>query len=570
MALTPTLKSFGKVAFGIGLIVSMVAPYNHAAAPVTHAASYTPLVISDLSNGAWVRNFNPFMPNNANRPTKGGIYETLYITSIRAADKAYPMLATSYAWSKDLKSLTFTIRQGVKWSDGQPFTADDVLFSATFGKTCSAADLVGWWGANGSLASVTESADKSSVTFTYKKVDTTVFVNNFNNFYVVPQHIWASHTSDCGSWANPNPVATGPFANVLAYSPQFYDLGANPTYWQKGEPKIAAIRYVAHTGNDAALLDLKAGKIDWSGNMVPDANNTLDKLGSTFHHQYSAPNTPVQLVLQEKYPYKIPAFRQAVSMAINRSALANIAEYGYTVPSDALGLASQFGSWIDPKLKAEDAALAPAQANVTGAKALLTKAGFKWNSGGALLDPKGKEVDFDIYTVQGWSDWYSACSLMASDLGALGINAGVHQYQFGDWYSHLWGGNFDAAILWQMNSDSPYTLYQNFVTLSDYSKVGTQEAAGSDIGRYKNPATDALLNQYASTTDSATQHAAMDKLEAIWLNDLPTIPLWTATIWENYNTAHFTGFPTASNYYASGQPGDMPDIELVLLNVKPA
>jgi len=585
MALKPTLKTLGKAVLGIGLVASMVLPFNQTASPVAHAAYGGPLVISDLTTGTWVRNFNPFMLQALNRPARGGIYEPLYLTEIRDNNKQYPMLATGYSWSKDLKSLTFTIRQGVKWSDGTPFSADDVLFTADLGQTCPLANNLGWWDTKdatgkvttpGTLASVTESADKTTVTFTYKTVDTTVFVPNFNSFFVVDKAVWSAHTSDCGTWANPNPVGTGPYTQVVSYTGQAYVLGKNPNYWMPGEPKVAEIEYLNHTGNDAAVLDFISGKIDWTGNNLGiNAVNTGSR-----HFQYNAPNAPVQLVFQNKYPYNIPAFRQAVSMALDRATIVGTAEAGFGFqPADALGLGSQWPTWIDPSVAAQDKTLSTY--NVKAAQALLTKAGFKFDTNKGLLDPKGNPVDFDIYTVQGWSDWYTAVELVASELGVLGINAGVHQFQFGTWYADLLSGDFDATIFWQMNVDSPISLYGQFMTATDYYPIGTQIANGNDLGRYQSAAADAAIKAARATSDLATQKAKMAAVEQIWLNDLPTIPLWYAGLWENYNTQHFTGFPTAGScgtkmvpnvsncYYASGQPGDTPDIELVLLNVKP-
>ncbi len=578
MALTPTLKTFGKVVLGMGLIASMVMP-NHIATRVAHAAYSGPLVIADQTTGTWVRDFNPYDIANQNSPTLSGIYETLYITSTHNGNKQTPLLATGYSWSKDLKSLTFTIRQGVKWSDGSPFSADDVVFSAQLGQTCGVANTVGWWDVKdksgkvispGSLASVTESADKSTVTFTYKTVDTTVFVPNFNNFYVVPKAVWSAHAKDsaqggdCDTWKNPDPVGTGPFTQVQSYSAQTYVLGKNPNYYLPGEPKVSSIEFLDHTGNDTSTNDFINGKVDWSGNAL--GVNAVNS--GTRHFQYSAPNVPVQLIFINKYPYNIPAFRQAVSMALDRKTIVGTAEAGFGFqPADALGLASQWPDWIAPSVKAQDTALSTY--NLTAAKALLAKAGFTVNKDGTLLDPKGKPVDFDIQTVTGWTDWYTAVGLIASELGGLGINAGVHQTQFGAWQNTRLTGTFDCLIFWQLTVDSPISLYGQFMAANDYYPVGTLIGNGNDLGRYQSAAADAALKAARATADVSTQKAKVAALEKIWLNDLPTIPLWIAGLWENYNTQHFTGFPVAGNYYASGQPGDRPDRELVLLNVKP-
>ena len=75
----------------------------------------------------WVRNFNPFSPD-ARGATGTAMYEPLMLFN-RATAELVPWLATGYTWNADNTLLTFKIRQGVKWSDGQPFTAKDVVYT---------------------------------------------------------------------------------------------------------------------------------------------------------------------------------------------------------------------------------------------------------------------------------------------------------------------------------------------------------------------------------------------------------------------------------------------------------
>src|SRR5437763_9971128 len=114
------------------LCVAVVLGPAHAPAQAAHSqASYPPLRAEDGIGSPFVRNFNLCNPNlygGTGGSAYGTIYETLYIVDY-AKFKEHPMLATSYRWSKDLKTLTFTIRHGVRWSDGMPFSARDVYFT---------------------------------------------------------------------------------------------------------------------------------------------------------------------------------------------------------------------------------------------------------------------------------------------------------------------------------------------------------------------------------------------------------------------------------------------------------
>ncbi len=116
--------------------------------------SQTPLTIANTSGGTWTCGFNPFNPNTY-QESFGFTYEPLiYINSLKNQAET-PMLATKSAWSADKKTLTFTIREGVKWSDGQPFSAKDVAFTFNLLKKNSALDINAIWSSG--LTSVTAS-----------------------------------------------------------------------------------------------------------------------------------------------------------------------------------------------------------------------------------------------------------------------------------------------------------------------------------------------------------------------------------------------------------------------------
>ena len=102
----------------------------------------------------------------------------------------------------------------------------------------------------------------------------------------------------------------------------------------------------------------------------------------------------------------------------------------------------------------------------------------------------------------------------------------------------------------------------------DAMRAPIGKAASTNFGRYSNPATDALFTSYGMTNDLTTQQSIVSKLEKVLLADVPYIPVLTAVSWDQYNSAQFTGWPTAANPYAQGQTA-YPDWGWVLLNIKP-
>src|SRR2546423_4777826 len=172
-------------ALAAALLVTTIAavPAAHAARPTTTAGP--PLTTTAL-NLPFTRNFNPFAPAPPYGLTLNGIYEPLYVVSF-VAQKQFPWLATGYSWSKDLKTLTFTIRKGVRWSDGQPLTPKDVVFSLTMGQKNSAINPAGLWGPAGLAPRLTSSGTTPSIHF--KKPDGTTLARIVDNQMIVPQHI---------------------------------------------------------------------------------------------------------------------------------------------------------------------------------------------------------------------------------------------------------------------------------------------------------------------------------------------------------------------------------------------
>jgi peptide/nickel transport system substrate-binding protein len=163
------------------------------------------MTINTEQVSTWVRNFNPFSPD-ARGATGTAIYEPMMIYN-KSTGKNVPWLATEFTWSADNTVLTFKLRQGVKWSDGQPFTAKDVVFTFDLLKNNEA--LAGT--ASGILNEYVESLtapDDYTVEFKFKMVYTPAFYDLANEI-IVPEHIWKD-VQDPQTWTNDNPSRYGP------------------------------------------------------------------------------------------------------------------------------------------------------------------------------------------------------------------------------------------------------------------------------------------------------------------------------------------------------------------------
>jgi len=154
--------------------------------------------------------FNPFFNTNQGGDfgAQGLLYETLYFTNLYNGQTT-PWLASSNSYSGDLTQLTFTLRPGVKWNDGQALTSADVKFTFDLMKAHPALDQ------NGVLPLIKSVAatDSSTVVFTLQHADSTALFRIGDQVFIVPQHIWANISSDPVKFANDNnPVGTGPYS----------------------------------------------------------------------------------------------------------------------------------------------------------------------------------------------------------------------------------------------------------------------------------------------------------------------------------------------------------------------
>lgn len=209
------------------------------------AASYKKggsVTIANVAGQTWACQFNPFNPAYF-QESMGFVYEPLVYVNLLKNQQETPMLASSYKWSTDHKSVVFAIRQGVKWSDGQPLTAKDVAFTFNVMKKVPGVDLYSLWTGAG-LKSV--GAAGNNVTMTFANAATAYFFNFANQVGIVPEHIWSTGAAAAhpDTFQDTNPVGTGPFmvnpcsANNIQYT-------ANPQYWQPGKPYIQKVQYPA-------------------------------------------------------------------------------------------------------------------------------------------------------------------------------------------------------------------------------------------------------------------------------------------------------------------------------------
>ena len=159
----------------------------------------------------------------------------------------------------------------------------------------------------------------------------------------------------------------------------------------------------------------------------------------------------------------------------------------------------------------------------------------------------------------------AAANVVQQDLKAIGIQVTPQNLAQSSWQSKVYAGQFQLAYNSETGGPSPYYELRQWLYSANSAPIGT--AAGSNWERYSNSATDALINQYAATTDSATQHAIVNKLQLVMLKEVPVIPVTESVDWFQYNTSDIGGWPTQSDPYAQPAAFNFPDAGQVLTHL---
>ena len=516
------------------------------------------LTIPREDMGTFTRNFNPFTTNSA--PMTGqAIYEPLLIVNPLSGEIT-PWLAESWAMSDDAASLTFHLRPGVTWSDGRPLVAKDVVTTFAVHRAVS--------GGYDYLDSVTAN-NATAVTLTFTRPNS-VALQELGSQLIAPDHVWSA-ISEPAKYPNPDPVATGPFTKVTSFQTQSFDLMPNPTYWGSnhqgddasasgddptGTPStghtadhtsLPGIRMLAFAGNDSANLAAVSGDVDWAPQYMADIQTAyIDKDPAHRHYWFPGADSTIQWTLNTtKAPYNDPAFRKALSQAIDRKTICATGMSGYAQPADPTGLGEGFRAWKDPAV----AALPLCTYDKAAATAALDAAGYRLGADSKRMDLNGKPLALTIQVGSTSSDWLSVARIIVQNLADIGISATVDSPDWTEVTAALETGTFETAVCWSSLGATPYTYYEATMSTQKVKPIGTH--ALENYHRFGDEQATALLGQLAATTDQARQIEICHQIQQRYADQLPVIPLFPGPVWGAYTDEHFTGWPSQDNPYAS-------------------
>jgi len=509
--------------------------------------------------GDYQINFNPFSPSKIGG--LGTIYEPLFFYNKAEVRDPVPLLGTEQSWNEDGTELSVTLREGVTWSDGEPFTAKDVEFTFTLLKDNPSINSGGFDG-------TAKAVDDTHVTFTFEQP---AFVKgpDVMNTPIVPEHLWKD--------INPvedvieKPVGTGAYL-LDDFKPQAFTYKANPDYWG-GESRLKNIRFLALSGNQAGADAIAAGTVDWQTGPIPDIQNTHQN----FPNYDAYTQWQNQMVLATcssaemgcEGPQTDPAVRQALYYAMDRTQLNKLAfmETANEI-SPVFTLTPSQDDFVSDAVSEKTA---PMTAEPDKAAQILEDAG--WTKGADGIYAKdGEKLTLTVEVVTGWTDYITALDTMASQAKAAGIDLQTAQSSWNEWTEKKGSGKFELAIdsLWQGPAPDPFYLYNYFFDSGSGAKVG--KSAGNNYSRYSNPEVDKALDELAKLPldDAAARQPYFDTIQQHVFEDMPYVPILTGGTTSVWNTAKFNGWPSDDDLYAFPAVWSAMDAAEIFKKIQPA
>lgn len=532
----------------------VVAPGVLTSGVASAAPSQIALNLANEQGNLWGCAFNPFNPTDS-AFSIGPVYETLDFVDALNNAKVTPWLASSYVWSNDNKTVTFTIRSGVKWTDGVPLTAADVYYTLNLLKSNSALDVNALWTV---LSSVTTKG--STVTVNFKTSAVPYFYYLAGLTPIVPQHLWSKIAKPV-TYTDAKPIGSGGYV-MANCTPQNIKYTANPAYWQKGYAQVQVVNYPAFLSNNTCNEYLAQGSGQWGSQFIPSIKSQYVNKAKGNSYWFPAianvsifPNLTVAGLTD-------PKVRLAMSYALNRTQISKIGEYGYEAPSNQTGIVTPtYSAWLSKSV----ASSLGASYDVSKVSSILTADGYA--KVGGVWTKAGKPLAFTLMTNGGYSDWVASAQVMTQNLNAAGFKITLETPASTTFYSDIYSGKFQLAYNSETGGPAPYYELRQALYSANSAPIGTN--ASSNWERYKNPAVDQLLNNYAATTSTATQHSIINQIENIMATTAPIIPVLQSAEWFEFNGTHFSNFPSPTNPYAQPALYAEPDWGYVVDQLKP-
>lgn len=444
------------------------------------------------------------------------LYDTLLWTD--QTGKFLPWLASSYTTSPDGLTWTFQLRNNVRWSDGQPFTADDVVFTfdyyAAHAATLAAATI--------GVPPIPVQAVATTPSTVVVRLSSPIATFGWDvaaSLPIAPKHVWSSITDPRGAQDTKLLVGTGPYQLSSFSNTEGTALFTARDDYFLGRPFVERLPTAPVTDELQALL---ANQIDVGGTspggVRPDALAPF-RSDPTYGVQQAPASftTTLRWNLARGGALADVRFRQACAMAVDTKSMVTRLLGGQGTPGNA-GFINPADPYYTP---VPQYPFDPARA-----RSLLDQAGYRMGSGGVRQGPDGKPLSFELVVT---SQSPAAGELVISYLSAVGVKLTPKETDVLTYFSVIPKGSYEMAVGFDGgNIGDPDLLRQHFSSTVAPSNFNT---SGSG---YVNPTLDRLAQQQLTTLDPTARRPIVNQIQQIVAQDIPILALYypnTYTVW---------------------------------------
>ena len=469
--------------------------------------------------------------------------------------EAAPGLAESYEVSEDGKTWTFKIREGVKWSDGEPVTAEDVAFTFNFIN-----DNDGMGTFNNYLGDPKSFSAPDPTTFVWEMETATTSPLTPPWLPIVPKHIWEKFdglpAKDIKAFRNVPAVSSGPFVLEEWKPGEFWRMSANKEYWG-GAPYIDEVIFRVFENQEAMVQALQNGEIDAAEAIEPalfdslknDPNIEAVKTNENYYYNFafnlktgkSADGTTTSTSHPALQDLNV---RKALAHSVDKQTLVDTLLSGYGSVGDSFIL-PVYSDWYKPAEGDQIYEFSLEEAN-----RLYDEGGYVDTDGDGIREmPGGGEpFEFDLYSLSDDSYSTDAGKLIKGWMEQTGWKVNLIPVSESKMYDVWYASDFDA-YLWGFGGDPDPDFISSIFT--------TDQCGVWSDGCYSNPEYDALWEKQHTQTNLEDRQKTMDEIQDFFYADVPQVINFYINDTQAYRKDRWTGFvpqpaPNGSIIYGWG------------------
>lgn len=551
-------SSTALAALSLGFIATSALPQE--------AAREDQLIFENISQRVTTpENYNPYLPSTLQHAGLQQVgQESLFYYNYETGELE-PWLASGYEFNDTFDEVTISLRPEARWSDGEPFTADDVVFTMQMLKDHAPA-----LGGNSVDARTwieeIEAVDEHTVRFQLTSANPRYILNTFGvriygTAMIVPEHIWSEQ--DPLTFSNYDleagyPVSTSPYQLTSSTTTETVwtrrdDWWASESGFQDlPEPVEVLFRTAGSEERRAAMANANELDTLWvlgrdNFEQVVEQNPDITAWFDEAPYAYLDPCPRYMAFNTTQAPFDDPRVRWAVSYAMNRDAIVDIAWENLTVPAQ----------WMTPdyppfqSYMEENADLFEQYDTLNydtdRTTELMEEAGFEMD-GEYWVDGDGNRVTLDLVIRQGEADQTRMAPVVTQLLQRAGFDATFQLTDIAAYTDALNSGRADAWLDVSCGGVSdPYATFELYH--SRHAAPAGEIATGART-RWGNDQFDEVVNQMAVTAaDDPAMHDLFREGLEVWLEEMPAVPLVQAALLTGFNEHYWTNWPTESNNY---------------------